>query len=639
MGFYWTGLLGPFLFDDIPNIVQPFSAWLKGSVDWREIVFDNRSGPLGRPLAMLSFLANAATTGLAAWPFKATNLAIHLACGGLIYALVWRLLRRDHILQVHAQYAALAVAALWLLHPMQVSTVLYVVQRMAQLSALFTLLALLAYVLGRTRLEQGHIRKAWLYLYVVLPCATLAAIFSKENGALVPLLCAVIELGYFRPPSGAVRPNAVKLFYLLFLLLPGAYVLYAYGLHPQRLISGYQGRLFTLGERLLSEPRALMDYMGALLLPRGPALGIFTDDFVVSRGWLNPPSTLLAIIGMVALIAAAWWSRTRIPAFFTGIGLYLAGHAMESTVFPLELYFEHRNYLPSAGFFLAIVGLARWALPHALKHSDHPARLRRILGASVATLLVLLGLATFARASVWSSPMLLAEQSAQQHPNSVRAQLDYANMLQVQRRYDEAQQVYTRVRHMDDPAARHLGIIGGVALQCMVYGKTDTESVARIPTIAGARLQLGEMLAFETLGNFVQKHDCAHLSKTQLAGMIVDIVDSAPQPATLIQLWRSRFVAARLYAEAGMLAKAKEQTAFAWMTGAADPAVGVFLANLYYATGDAASGRLILADASKHIKPWDERDWALVAAIKRQFEHGDASHATQPASDHKTNTP
>ena len=631
---YVAGLQGPFLFDDPPNIIQPINAWLSGQIGWRAIVLGNDSGLLHRPLSMLTFLANAATTGLAVLPFKATNLAIHLLCGGVIYALISRLLQRDPQLRSHFAGAALCVAALWLLHPMQVSTVLYVVQRMAQLSSLFMLLALLIYVQGRVRFEQGHTRNALVLLFVLLPTATLAAAFSKENGALVPLLCGVIELGYFRPAAQTTRPRAVKLFFVTFLALPTLAVFYRYGLHPQRLIDGYQGRLFTLGERLLSEPRALMDYMGALLLPRGPVLGVYTDDFSVSHGLLDPPSTLWAIMGLVVLIAAACWSRTRIPAFFTGIGLYLVGHAMESTVFPLELYFEHRNYFPSVGFFLAVVGLAAWLLPRILKRSDQPARLRRLLGFSVATLFVLLSAATLARAAIWSSWPLLAAQGAGQHPQSMRAQLDHANMLQIQGRYAEAQQVFDHMQQMNNPAARHAGIIDSVALQCMAYGKTSTEAVARISTIAGSKLQLAEMLAFENLGNYLQSHDCARLEKAQLAALIVSVVDAAPQPATLTQLWRSRFIAAQLYTKSGMLAKAQEQTAFAWMTGAADPAVGVYLANLYYLNGDLASARLVLADASKHIKPWDRRNLELIAALQQKFEHakGNANGADAKAA-------
>ena len=38
----------------------------------------------------------------------------------------------------------------------------------------------------------------------------------------------------------------------------------------------------------------LVIWVGALLLPRGPSLGVYTDDFVVSRGLLDPPGTVLA---------------------------------------------------------------------------------------------------------------------------------------------------------------------------------------------------------------------------------------------------------------------------------------------------------------------------------------------------------
>jgi hypothetical protein len=167
----------------------------------------------------------------------------------------------------------------------------------------------------------------------------------------------------------------------------------------------------------------------------------------------------------------------------------------------------------------------------------------------------------------------------------------------------------------------------------MANGKTSAEAVARIPSIAGSKLQLAEMLAFENLGNFLQKHNCAQLEKPQLAALIVDVIDAAPQPAALTQLWRSRFVAAQLYTKSGLLAKAQEQTALAWMTGAADPAVGVYLANLYYAQGDVASARIVLADASKHVKSWDQRNLALIAELKRQFEPATAADGVIKGAD------
>ena len=324
---------------------------------------------------------------------------------------------------------------------------------------------------------------------------------------------------------------------------------------------------------------------------------------------------------MGALIFAACWSRRPIPAFFTGIGLYLAGHAMESTVFPLELYFEHRNYLPSFGFFLALVGLGAWALPYVFDHAAKRESMQRLLNVSVCMLLALLGAASFARATAWSSWPVLAAQGAREHPDSMRAQLDHANMLQLAGRYDEAQKVFDHLATIPNPAARHVAAIDSVALECMAHGATTSGAAAHMGYFAGAKLQLAEMLAFENLANYLEKHKCVNLDKVRLAATIISVVNAAPQSGKLTQVWRSRFVAARLYQSAGLLPQAIQQAALAWMTGAADPAVGVFLANLYYVAGNQASARLILADVEKHIEPWDRRNLAVVAELKQHFEN------------------
>jgi len=593
---------------------------MHGEIGWNQLVFGNGSGLLGRPLSMLSFFANASTTGLATFPFKLTNLGIHLACGILIYALLSRLLVRDSHFGLQAKRIALIVSALWLLHPMQVSTVLYIVQRMAQLSTLFTLMALFIFVQGRMAFEQRRERNGLLLLFLALPTATLAAMFSKENGALVPMLCLILELGYFRASTAVPRPRAVLVFFILFLLFPVLVALSFYGMHPQRLTDSYQGRLFTLSERLLSEPRALMDYMGALLLPRGASLGLYTDDFVVSRGLLDPPSTLFAVTGLVALAGTALFMRTRLPAFFTGIGLYLAAQTMESTVFPLELYFEHRNYLPSVGFFLAVVAIVAWLIRSALPHTHQPDRIRRLISLSAVALLAVLSMATLIRSSAWSSWHGLAAEGVQRHPNSMRALLDDAVMLQLQGRYEETQQIFDHMATIDNPAARHVALIDAVSLQCMAHKQVTHEAVVRMQTIAGAKLQLAEMLAFENFSNYLQDHDCKGLSKAEFATILVDMVNAAPQPDTLTSLWRTRFNAARLYLATGMRAQGMEQTARAWMPGTADVAVGIVLAQLYYNNGDPASAQLVLNDARKHLGYMDKKNQTLIDKLQDQLD-------------------
>src|SRR5690606_30370486 len=113
-------------------------------------------------------------------------------CGLLLFWLILLILETEQPRSRTNRLLALFVATVWLLHPLLSSTVLYVVQRMTQLSALFTLLALISYITARRTLPTQH-RKGLLLLFVLTPLLTLAAFLSKENGALAPLLCLCIE--------------------------------------------------------------------------------------------------------------------------------------------------------------------------------------------------------------------------------------------------------------------------------------------------------------------------------------------------------------------------------------------------------------------------------------------------------------
>jgi hypothetical protein len=577
---------------------------------------------------MLSFLANAATSGMDSLWFKSANLGIHLLCGVLLYWLLIELLPRDAVLKQRVNAAALLVTALWLLHPMQVSTVLYVVQRMAQLSAMFVLFGLLAFVKGRKWLEGGRTRMAWAALFLAVPTATVLAVLSKENGALLPLLCGVIELGYFRPSPGSSRPRSIKVFFLVSLFLPACITLAWYSLHPQELLRGYDGRLFTLGDRLLTQPRVLMHYMSALLLPHGPSLGVYTDDFAVSRGLLTPSGTFWSIAGLGALTVGAWVARVRIPAFFTGIGLYFAGHLLESTVFPLEMYFEHRNYLPSAGFFLAVVGLGSWLFSKLLLRTDHPVRGARSLKWGAVALVLTLGVATWARAGIWSSLDTLVLQGLAEHPESVRANIDATRVFQAQGRNDEVQKILDNMAELNNPEARHVSAINTVAFQCMTNATATQTAVAGLSSMTGAKLELTEMLMMENLAGYVLEHRCQNLTKSQLASVIVDIVDAAPQPSTLTQMWRSRFFAAKLYASSSDLLRAQRQLEKAWATGYADPAVGAFLVEVKVARGDATGARSTLRQVETHLSNWDDPGHRKIAELKKRIAALDRQSST-----------
>ena len=612
---YIPGLRGPFMFDDTPNLL-PLRHWLDGSTSWQEAFLGNRSGLFGRPLSMLSFMLDARLFGMDALSFKLTNLAIHLLIGTLIYALMRKLLARDAQFGQRAALTALAIAAVWLLHPLQVSTVLYIVQRMAQLSTLFVLLALLAYVKGREALEQRRTHAGLAWLFLAVPATTVLGILCKENGALAPLLCAVLELGYFHANVQTPRPRAVKIFFLVGLFLPGLAAVAHFAWPLSRLAGSYSMRTFTLDERLLSEPRALMEYIGDMLLPRGPALGLYTDDFPVSHGLLQPPTTLLAILALLGLVVIAITARRRAPAVFTGIMFYLAGHTMESSVFPLELYFEHRNYLPSVGVFLAVAGALKWlidTLPNAAKDSSHA----RLWIFGVIAICTTLASATAARAWVWQSWTTVVRQAVVQHPNSARAQLDNLSIVWNTDTPEQTRQLLKQLAHSSNPLTRRVALISTLWHECQTVHAIKPRNINDVAAIAGTKLQLGEMGAFQQVSDYLEKHECAGLSQIKLADTLRTIVDAAPQPQSNTSVWRTRFIAATLYLRGGDLHEAQRQAELAWDTNAADPAIGTLLARLQIDNHDFAGARVTQAQLHARTPHWDRSGQQVLAGIDK----------------------
>lgn len=425
---YWPGLHGPFLFDDYPNL-KPLGQ--NGGVsDWDTFlafVLGGFSGPTGRPLSLLTFLLNAVTWPAESFSFKYTNLCIHLLNATLVFAVTLKILAVSNLKysDERAGWLALVCAALWLLHPALVSTTLYVVQRMAMLSTLFCLVGMLAYLHGRILLDVNR-KAGYLWMSVAVAVGTVLATLSKENGILLPALIWCLESAIgLMGRLGAVPNRFWKLF---FLAGPTAVVALYLFVEPVKVgwFSDYSNREYSPYERVLTQFRVVLSYLGGWFVPGSGGGRVYYDDVEVSRSLWNPVSTAAAMAATALLIGVAVRMRRTFPLFFFAITFYFVSLLVESTTVGLELKFDHRFYLGSTFLFLP---LAVAALEHL------SASLRFALSA---LLMVIMAVLTLSAATLWGDYQKLTLVWAKNSPHSSRAQTEAAQMLFVTGRVEES---------------------------------------------------------------------------------------------------------------------------------------------------------------------------------------------------------
>lgn len=414
MLLFWPGVSGGFLFDDYHNIVTNANVQVKDLTAFA--LWQAAQGYSGgtRQLAMVSFALNAYWVGLDPWAYKVTGLLVHACNALLVFFLASRLVAlSSRIAWPHQRLVALAVALVWALHPIQVSSALYIVQRMETLCFTFLLIALLLYL--QARVQQIRVGRSHSLLWLGVLLAAVLALLFKESAVLLPLFCLGLEASVLRFASARIGQqrfwrmlygigslSALLLF--LFWALP-----HYYSAEP------YAGRDFNTSDRLLTQARVLWLYVQQILLPLPSTLYFYYDDFPISTGWLQPASTLFAVLGWLVLFGMAVCWRHRFPLFALGVFWFLAAHFITSNVIGLEMVFEHRNYFALLGILLICVEVIS-----RLPVRDGPG----IKYVGIAALVVGIAFLGAVRAATWGNVLLLATDMAHANPKSARAGMD-----------------------------------------------------------------------------------------------------------------------------------------------------------------------------------------------------------------------
>lgn len=581
---YASGLGAGLMFDDYPNLegLEQFQdgAWLYHSLQYS---LNGVSSSLGRPLALLSFAAQDAS-----WPkhpddFLQVNALLHLLNGCLLFWTLHLLIRLRGLAPSANLHAAI-IAGLWLILPIHVSTVLYIVQRMTVLSTTFMLAGFLLYLGGRLQgRDPRRAGRSLILMSLGLFTGTILGVLAKENAALFPLLILIIE-GLLL--NTVARPAFMRWWYPLAVYAPLA-LLAGYLLFTLPATLGtYVVRDFGLQDRLLTQARLLFEYLHTMLLPGLGTGRIYFDDYPISRTLFEPVSTLLACLGVLGLTGLAIALRQRARAFSFALAWFGACHALESSFLPLELGFEHRNYLAAAGILAGAYVLAA----QALASPPLSERLRRILlGVAVGYVLFLMA-ALHASTRLWGDPLNRAAYWHTTQPESRRAARGYAEALLRKGRYPEAIEIYERAarRWPDDASLSSARINIGCVLENVVLPSSD-EFRRQLASNSGNGLAvLGDLINVLTIE---AKSGCPYIER----GRLEDYFELALQsPLTRFHEASVLALRARIAASSGNYRLASELMARAAQR---KPKFAVFKDAILYAlnAGDLAAAERLQA--------------------------------------------
>lgn len=445
-------------FDDLPNITRNEKlhisdlspASLYQTFFASPATHDPQKDALFRPVAMLTLALNWYVDRDHVRGYHVVNLCIHVLTAWLLYAAIRHILAAPNI---EGRYRgqeydiALLSAVLWAVNPVQTQAVTYIVQRMTSLAALFYIGGVLCYLIGR---QHPSPTQRWRWWSGTGLCFLLS-IGAKENGVVLPVALILVEYLFFQEPERMdVRRKLLILSAVAIFLAVAAGLALLVAFRSDflaYLTDLYSQRSFTLLQRLLTQPRVLLHYLSLLFLPLPDRLSLI-HEIDVSVSLLKPYTTLPSILTILAMIGVPiYWAR-RFPLVALALLFFFLNHAVEGSFLPLEMMFEHRNYLPTLFLFVPVAAFL-------INLTNRPQSHGRIASFAPAVLIVAivfgLGLGTWARNAVWATPKTLWRDVFAKSPNSARANQNIAAQFKEQKDYRKALAMYQRSLELQDP--------------------------------------------------------------------------------------------------------------------------------------------------------------------------------------------
>ena len=430
-----------------------------------------------RPVACLTFALNWYFGKDNVTGYHAVNIIIHILTAFFLYLTILKLFKSPNLkdkFKGNEHFIALLTAVLWAVNPIQTQAVTYIVQRMTSLAAMFYILGIYFYI--NTRVTDSLKRRIIFIIGCIL--SFILAIGSKENAAMLPLALLLLEIVFFQDLGikrtrrlflGIAAVTGVLIFIMgLLLFMRG---------DPLFFIKGYSSRPFSLSERLMTESRIVIYYLSQIFYPVPNRLSI-EHDVLLSTSLFKPWTTLPAILSILLLIGISLFLVKKRPVIAFAILFFFLNHIIESSIIPLELVFEHRNYMPSLFLFFPVSVGIKWLIDY---YREKKFSMYIIIVSFVTLLLIGLGTGTYIRNMAWATERSLWEDAMAKAPERARSVYNVAKYSYFEAgHFDEALELYEKALTLKASKPEYFKALLLNGMASIYYLKNDNEKAIEL---------------------------------------------------------------------------------------------------------------------------------------------------------------
>ncbi len=420
-------------FDDFSNIVNnpniSIDSFSKDQIIKTFYGTNNIGTSISRPLSFFTFAINKYFHGNKVFGYHVVNFTIHFITSVFLYLLIYKTLclpQFKNRYKNRAHQIAFLSTFIWATHPINVTAITYIVQRMASMSAMFFIISMYFYVKAKT----VNNRQKFIFFILSAFCGMLS-FASKQNAVILPFIIWLYDLYFIQSLEKNIKKN---------LILAGCCVLIItaitlLNINFDSILQGYENRPFTIIQRVLTQPKVIVFYIFQLLYPVSDNFALI-HDIEISKSLFNP-STFFSVLFILSTVSACIYFSKKQPVIAFCIIFFFLNHLVEGSVLPLEIIYEHRNYLPATLFFVP----SAIFIIYILNYFSYKHKIQYLIALSIAILLSCQGHTTYYRNSLFKNELTLWYDNTIKAPDLSRTHNNlgrvYFNCMMYEKAFNE----------------------------------------------------------------------------------------------------------------------------------------------------------------------------------------------------------